>query len=111
MSKPYAMIDLGYPRTPTDAWYHVNMPNGDVYRVPVQVIVDSRDNHYRYKAENTIDRIHRGFLGEVDVEDWAHYCMNWHEVEEYAERVPYRTREVDFQEGWDNSKNKVVGAL
>ncbi len=46
MNDNYVMRDLGYKRTPTNALYLVTMENGDIYSVPVQAIVDSRDENY-----------------------------------------------------------------
>ena len=40
------MKDLGYPRTPTDAKLRVEMPDNTLWDVPVQLIADSRDEHY-----------------------------------------------------------------
>jgi len=56
----YTMKDLGYTRTPTDAMYQVEMPDGSLWQVPVQVIADSRDENYVEDQEDTIGYIRTG---------------------------------------------------
>lgn len=46
MVETYKQKDLGYPRTSTDDEFEVAMPDGSAWRVPVQIIADSRDDHY-----------------------------------------------------------------
>jgi hypothetical protein len=107
----YTMKDLGYARTPTDAKLRVEMPDGSLWEVPVQVIVDSRDEYYRGDEEDTTGFIRKGSLGEYEVYDWAGNNMNWSDVQEYAVQVPLPVRKVDFEDGWANGEKSIEGAI
>ena len=105
------MKDLGYERTSTDAKYHVTMPDGSVWAVPVQVIADDRDTHYRDEAEDTIGFIRAGELDEYEIKDWAANNMNWSDVKAAAVPVPGSRKLPDYQEGWVNGKKQIVGKI
>lgn len=109
--KPYEMKDLGYKRTPTAAKYHTTMEDGSIWAVPVQVIVDSRDEHYKEDKEDTIGSIHDGGLDRYEIGDWAGNNMNWFEVQEWATQVSVAPRKVNWEEGWTNGEHEIVGAL
>jgi hypothetical protein len=109
---PYVMKDLGYARTATDALYRVEMEDGSKWDVPVQVIADSRDEHYASDKEDTVGFIRSGQLAEYEIRDWAGNNMNWSDVKEYAELAPCRADwSLDFQEGWCNGEKEIVGTI
>lgn len=68
--RKYVIKDLGYQRTPTDAVYDVEMPDG-VWRVPVQVIVDNRDEYYKNEKEDTVKSIQDGQMDVYEISEWA----------------------------------------
>jgi hypothetical protein len=107
----YTMKDLGYTRTPTDAMYQVEMPDGSLWQVPVQVIADSRDENYVEDQEDTIGYIRTCSLSEFEITDWAGNNMNWSDVKQYAVEVPRPKRKVDWEEGWVNGEKEIVGKL
>ena len=111
MAKPYTMKDLGYKRTPTIAIRRVTMEDGSEWDVPVQIIVDSRDENYASEKEDTIGFIREGSLSKGEVQDWASNNMNWSDVEDYAVKADTEPKEVDYQEGWCNGESKIVGRL
>ena len=107
----YTAKDLGYPRTSTKAMYRVEMPDGSHWEVPVQVIADSRDHHYREDKEDTIGFIRDGSLDQFEITDWAANNMNWSDVEQFAIRAIFPTNPVDYEEGWCNGEKEIVGEL
>ena len=106
--KQYAMKDLGYQRTPTDAWLRVEMPDG-WWEVPVQIIADDRDANYSEDQEDTIEFILADELNSDEITDWAANNMNWSDVAEYAKLILPLAAAIDYQDGWVNGKKKVVG--
>ncbi len=109
--KPYAMKDLGYTRTPTKAKFRVEMPDGSIWEVPVQIIADSRDEYYSSDQEDTIGSIRAGDLTNYEITDWAGNNMNWEDVSGFAIEVPRKTKAVDWNEGWSNGEKKIIGTL
>lgn len=108
----YTQKDLGYPRAATDAYFQIEMPDRSLWRVPVQCIADSRDEHYADEQEDTIGFIRAGQLDDSEIHDWAGNNMNWDEVERWAFKVERSVREaVDFQEGWCNGEKEIIGKL
>lgn len=105
------MKDLGYERTPAEANLRVEMPDGSLWDVPVQLIADSRDENYADDKEDTIGFIRAGQLDKYEITDWAENNMNWDEVEKSAVPVPQKARVIDFQDGWCNGKKKIVGKI
>lgn len=102
------MRDLGYKRTPTTAMYRIDMGEGYVYDVPVQIIADDRDANYADDEEDTIGFILNGSLDEYNIKDWATNNMNWDDVKQYATRVEV-AHTVDHQDGWVNGSREVIG--
>lgn len=108
MSKPF---EFDYLHTPTAAKMHVTMPDGSVWAVPVQLIVDGRDEHYSDEKEDTIGFIRRGSLDPDNIQDWAANYMNWEDVAHAAVRVDDPITNVDYQEGWVNGDKEIVGEI
>lgn len=101
----YEMKDLGYPRTPTTAQWVVTCPNGSVWHVPVQVIADSRDEHYAEDEEDTIGFIRAKRLDRYELNDWAFNSMNTEDLEDYATMVK-PPDEPSWEDAWhDESSN------
>lgn len=100
MNQPYEMKDLGYPRKPAVGVLVVGFDNGEKYHVPLQVICDSRDEHYADEQEDTFDFVTTGGLSEYDIEDWASNNMDWSELSPYAKKVDVPQRAYDYEEGW-----------
>lgn len=107
----YQQKDLGYARTPTSAQMHITMEDGSVWAVPVQAIVDSRDESYADEKEDTIGFIRAGTLGDYNISDWAANNMNWDDVQEWAVKVENANKSIDFQEGWVNGEKEIVGDI
>ena len=105
------MKDLGYKRTPTDAKLRVEMSDGSLWDVPVQVIADDRDDNYKNDKEDTIGFIRDGTLDAYEIEDWAANNMNWSDVQRYAVKTGAQPKKVDFQDGWINGEKRIVGKL
>lgn len=102
--KTYEMKDLGYQRTPCELGYHVEVGKR-VFQVPAQIIIDSRDTHYKDEQEDTWGFIVEGSLDRFEIRDWASNNMNWSEVAPYAVEIPVDPDEDDedeFQEAWIN---------
>lgn len=93
------------------AKFRVEMGDGSVWEIPVQVIVDSRDEHYREDAEDTIGFIRKGSLDSSEIADWAGNNMNWSDVERFASPVPAKSKKVDWEDGWSNGEKEIVGKL
>ena len=108
--KEYVMKNLGYKRTPTNAWLKVEMPNGEFWKVPAQIIADSRDEHYAEDEEDTIGFIRTESLDSYELIDWAANNMNWNDVQNYAVQMKLQPK-VDFEEGWSNGDKEIMGKL
>lgn len=107
----YKMKDLGYERTPTSAIYRVEMTDGSLWDVPVQVIADSRDEFYREHNEDTIGSIRDGTMDSSEIADWAQNDMNWSDVKEFAVKAEAKPKKIDWEEGWTNGEKEIVGEL
>ena len=106
----YQMKDLGYTQTPTAAWMQVTMPDGSAWKVPLQIIADSRDEHYREDQEDTIGFIRDGSLTDYEIYDWAAGNMDWTDVEDFAvKEVP--AGKVDYQGGGINGSKRIIGNI
>lgn len=77
MPKPYQMLDLGYPRTPTSATLRVAKPDGTVWDVPLQVVADHRDKAGAPRQEDCIGRIRAGAVRAASLGSYAQYEMDW----------------------------------
>ena len=109
--KTYVMKDLGYKWTSTTAMYRVEMSDGSLWDVPVQVIVDSRDEHYQEDKEDTVRGIRAGTLSDYEIYDWAGNNMNWSDVKDFAVKAETKAKLIDWEEGWCNGQNNIVGDI
>lgn len=109
--KTYQMKNLGYTRTPTAALLRIEMEDGSKWDVPVQAIVDSRDEDYSEDKEDTIGSIRDGGLNEAEIHDWAGNNMNWEDVAAFAVKADIKPKKIDWQEGWVNGEKEIVGAI
>lgn len=110
--KTYEQNYLGYDRAKTNAWLTVAMPDGTLWKVPVQAIVDSRDEECMVYKEDTVKSIRDKSLSrEYSITAWAVNYMNWDDVEEYAVQIPTEIKPTDFQEGWINGDKNYIGEI
>ena len=107
----YKQKDLGYPRAATTALYQVEMSDGSRWNVPVQVIADSRDEFYREDEEDTIGSIRDGRLSDSEIQDWAGNDMNWSDVQEFAVKAETPAKNIDWEDGWCNGFQEIVGQI
>ncbi len=108
MAKKYKQKKLGYKRTPTDALLRVTFSNGEIWDVPAQVVVDSRDEHYADEKEDTAQWIEDGSLSDYEITDWASGNMNWDELEPYAKFVKQPPKAFDYEGDWGNAEKEVA---
>ena len=103
----YKQKNLGYKRTPTGAKLRVTFSNGEVWEVPAQVVVDSRDENYKSDEEDTAGSIADGGLSDYEVTDWASNNMDWSDMVPYAKRVGDPPK-IDYEGDWCNATKEVV---
>ena len=112
MNKLYLQKDLGYKRPVTTATFRVEMlPDGSLWSVPVQAIVDSRDEHYSSDKEDTIGSIRAGHLDAAEIYDWAGNNMNWSDVSDYAIEIKKPNKAFDWEEKWSNGEKEISGIV
>lgn len=102
--KKYKQKDLGYKRTPTDAMLRVTFANGEIWDVPAQVVVDSRDEHYKDEEEDTASQPDHDY----EITDWASNNMNWEDLSPYAKFVKQPPKVFDYEADWCNAEKAVV---
>lgn len=107
----YKQKDLGYKRTPTSALYQVEMSDESRWNVPVQIIADSRDENYASDQEDTVGSIRKGSLNDSEIQDWAGNNMNWSDVKEFAVRAEVPAKKIDWEDGWCNGFQEIVGKI
>lgn len=113
MSEPhkYEQKDVGYPRTKTDAMLRVTFEeDGSVWDVPLQIVADSRDEHYGEKSY-TIGLIRADRLDKYTLTEWAINQMDWDEFEPYAVRVEMPPKKVNYIAAWMSADRKIVGKI
>jgi hypothetical protein len=111
MAKPYQIKEFDYPRTTSGAFLLVCFPNGERWQVPIQIVADDRDEHYKDEQEDTIGFIKGGQLDPYDLLDWAANNMNWEDLKPYAELVPTPLAKYDYEEGWLKANKAIQGEL
>lgn len=86
----------------------VEMPNGEVWAVPVLQIAKNRAKHYAYEfdgdetrslKEDTIPLFEEN---EEEIIDWAEGNMNWSDL--YGKFLVKRVESFHYQDGWVNGK-------
>jgi hypothetical protein len=95
-------------------YLRVEMPDGTLWDVPVDVIARNRAAHYACEFEGDIERS----LAEdtlpcfeespFEIQDWAANNMNWSDVAAVARRVALLVKPVDYEEGWVNGRKTIV---
>jgi hypothetical protein len=106
----YQIKDLGYKRTQSEAKMRATFSTGEAWEFPVQVVADSRDEHYADEKEDTIGEIRRGRLDNGDLTEWAINNMNWDELAPYAQKVA-EPRSIDPADEWMSADREVVGKV
>jgi len=105
------MMDI---KTLKKANYHVTMPGGSVWSIPVSLIAENRAKEYAHEFDGDLSRsleedtwvLFRESTYEIS--DWARNNMNWSDVAPLATRVEKEPPVVDWQEGWINGDVEVV---
>lgn len=93
--------------------YHVTMPDGDIYAVPVKVIAENRANYYKKEFnDDLVDSLEQDTLPLFkddwsEVRDWAQNNMDWSDVAKYAVLLPKEPQDIDYQEGWVNGESYI----
>jgi hypothetical protein len=97
------------------AFLETTMPDGSIWRVPVEVIARDRATHYAREFGGDIERslqedtIPLFETDDYEIEDWAANNMLWEDVQQHAYRVADPTPpEINYQEGWTNGEKRVV---
>ena len=84
--------------------YVVEMPNGEKWSLPVNVIAEHRAKHYAHEFNGDIEKSLKEDTAPLfaddyyEIKDWARNNMNWSDVESIATLMS--TSEVDYQDGW-----------
>jgi len=93
--------------------YVVEMPNGEKWSVPVNVIAMNRAKHYaKEDYDGDVEKSLRDDTAplfaddEYEIEDWAKNNMNWSDVESSATLMG--ENKCDFQEGWVNGDIEIL---
>ena len=100
-NKVYKQKDLGWPRTPTTERIHTRMPDGSLWSVPAQLVVDAMDAYY-CNEQDIVGNIKAGYGNWNRVIEFGKEKLTWDHVKDYATRV------VDYQDGWANGEKTVV---
>lgn len=91
----------------------VEMRDGSVWCVPVDVIARNRAEYYAHEFGGDVTRsmVEDTMLlfdsDDYEVEEWAVIFMKWRDVESQA-KVLQGAPQVDFQEGWMNGEKSVI---
>ena len=101
----YEQKDLGYPRTKTHLVLAVEFSNGEVWEVPAQVVVDSRDEHYKEDKEDTGAWSDSNL--DAELTDWASNNMNWSDLAPYAEKTE-SPPPLNYEDDWCNTEKYLV---
>ena len=109
--KKYEQVNLGYEREKTKAMMRVTFQNSEKWDVPLQIIADSRDQHYKDENEDTIKFIRARQLDEYDLIDWFSNNMNWSDVSKYAVKVEEDIEPFDYEDDFSNCEKKINGKV
>lgn len=92
--------------------YVVQMPNGERWAVPVEVIAEHRAKHYAHEFDGDVTKSVMEDTAPLfsedyyEIKDWARNNMNWADVESSATLLS--TNQVDYQDGWINGDVEVL---
>lgn len=84
----------------------VEMSDGSIWAVPVEMIARHRAKHYAHEFDGDIekslaeDTIPLFESDDYEIEDWAVNNMNWSDFE--GHRVMVNEPDVDYDDGWCN---------
>jgi hypothetical protein len=88
--------------------FTVEMPNGDIWGVPVDMIARNRAKHYAHEFDGDVERsLVEDTLPlfdeeEYEIEDWAVNNMNWSDFDGHQVKLRCGDETDDFQEAWLN---------
>ena len=98
-----------------DLYLTVEMPDLNLYAIPLKVIADNRAKYFAQWDEITYDESLYDdtiplFMAETyEIEDWASNNMDWDDVKEYAIKIETKAKhEYDFQDGWMNGNKEIL---
>jgi len=98
-----------------DLYLTVEMPDLNIYAIPVKVIADDRAKYYAQYDGMTFDEslytdtIPLFMADAYEIEDWAIDNMDWDNVKEYAIKIETKVKqEFDFQDGWMNGNKEII---
>ena len=77
--------------------YQVLLSNGEVWQIPVGIILDSMESHY--------GELELWMMHEDAVDDWAKNNMNWADVVEHAKLIK---RTATYEDMWCNCEAAIV---
>lgn len=96
--------------------YEIEMRDGSVWAMPVEVIARHRAEHYKDEFGDDVERSLEEDTwplfeeNDYEVSDWAVNNMDWDDVVDHAKQIskPEPLTPYDFQEGWMNGNKEVV---
>lgn len=92
----------------------IDMPDGFVYAIPVEIIARNHAEYYANKEYNSdIAESLRNdtlplFEDISEIHDWASNNMNWSDVKKHAITLKKKISESEFQDAWVNGEWKVA---
>ena len=76
---------------------YLEFSDGSVWRIPRQIIIDSRDSYYAETVDDLLDGDYGNATPDEDLADWLFGDMNWKDVADYAVQVA-GPRPPDYEE-------------
>lgn len=109
--KAYKQKNLGYKRAATKAVMRVTFENKEKWDVPLQIIADSRDEHYKDEKEDTVKSVRAGKLDDDEFTDWFSNNMNWSDVSAFAVKVDEEPEPFDYEADFCNCEKSIEGKV
>lgn len=85
--------------------------NGECYDIPVDVILDSRAEHYAdvdgIDFEEYVKLEPHDSVDDYDIKDWASNNMDWSDVKVYAVKV-HESNHFDYEYAFTNADKEVI---
>lgn len=93
-------------------YYTVTMSNGDIYRIPAEIIAENYAKHYSSQGDDYAE-CYNAMIdwfdeGEIEFADWAKNNMDWEDVKDCAVLLERNGSGVDYQDGWVNGEYKYI---
>lgn len=93
-----------------DIYLYIEFSNGEVWRIPAEVIAEQRAEYYADREEEPgteewkelfQEEMEFTLNNEYELKDWASNNMNWVHVKDSAEKV--EEQELDKEDEWVNT--------